>query len=302
MTTANVSIMPDSNTAANFRAGGSAFAAQLAAMGLVQTADTGQIDWLTVGAPSFSDQLMGYEIWRFNDALQSTVPVYVRIEYRCGNSTTTKWVIWIKVGFGTDGAGNLTGTQVSTTYRLAMGDNATLLGNSSCLFSGANNRIAFALFHGVSVLSVSMFCSIERSKDANGADTGDGVIILAAQGGSGLGGYTRFSQYLPVTGGVPNSESRWPAILSNNASSGFGTTLHMGVPIPLAGSMKNPGLGAMVYTVGDYAIATDITLSIYGANHIYRTLGNNWTYVAGVGSTLANNSGGQDSRIAIRWE
>jgi hypothetical protein len=42
-------------------------AAQIAAMGLVQTSDTGQINWVTVARPALNT-IAGYEIWRFNDA------------------------------------------------------------------------------------------------------------------------------------------------------------------------------------------------------------------------------------------
>jgi hypothetical protein len=65
---------------ATFRAWGSGIAAQIAAMGLVQTSDTGQINWVTVARPALNT-IAGYEIWRFNDALQATKPVFIRIDY-----------------------------------------------------------------------------------------------------------------------------------------------------------------------------------------------------------------------------
>ena len=302
MTTANVNIMADQNTDANFRSGGSAFSAQLAAMGLIQTADTGQINWTTVTRSQTADVSAGYEIWRFNDSLQATVPIYIKVEYRCGNGTANRWAIWLTIGFSTDGAGNITGTQKVGPWRTQLSSDGTLYGSTACLFSGANNRIAVAMFPNVAGPTASMFFSIERSKDAAGADTADGVIILIATGGGISSPQGRFSQYLPFAGGVPNSEYRWPAILTNNASSGFGTTLHMGIPIPLAGSMKNPGLGALVYTTGDYASMAEVTLSVYSSNHIYKTLGNNWNSVVGSGFANLTDSGSANSRIAMRWE
>jgi hypothetical protein len=65
---------------ATFRVWGSGLAAQIAAMGLVQTSDTGQINWATVTRPAIG-ALAGYEMWRFNDALQATKPVFIRLDY-----------------------------------------------------------------------------------------------------------------------------------------------------------------------------------------------------------------------------
>jgi hypothetical protein len=68
----------------DFRSWGSGLSAQLAAIGLVKTSDTGQIDWTTVLKPTSSGQIRGFEIWRFNDALQATKPVFIRLDYGSG--------------------------------------------------------------------------------------------------------------------------------------------------------------------------------------------------------------------------
>jgi len=74
-----------SNTDAEFRTWGSGIAAALQACGLVKTSDTGQIDWATVTRPGASHTAAGYEIYRFNDSLQATKPVLIKVEY--GNGT-----------------------------------------------------------------------------------------------------------------------------------------------------------------------------------------------------------------------
>lgn len=301
MTTSSVTIMADQDTTANFRSGGSAFAGQLSAMGLVQTSDTGQINWTTVNRNTTGDGLAGYEIWKFNDTLQATVPVFIRVEYRCGSGSTNRWQVWISVGFATDGAGNLTGTQKTTSTRCQSSSDATLYGSATCLFSGSTNRIAAAAWPGVAGSTISMFFLVERSKDNNGADTGDGVHIFLACGGTGVT-HVKSWQYLPFTGGVPTAEPQATAILTNNSSSVFGTTIHMGVPIPIAGSMMNPGIGFLVYTTADYARDTTVSQTIYGASHTYYTLGPNWQFVAGCGGFATLSANGVNSRIAFLYE
>jgi hypothetical protein len=304
MTTANVNILPDSNTAANFRSAGAAINAQLSAMGLVQTADTGQINWTTVANPG-SNVFAGYEIWRFNDALQATVPVFIRVEYWGSLSSGNHYAHKIQIGFATDGAGNITGTQKSALIT-AQG-NAVFsgtFGSSACLFSGAAGRIALALFPSVSDPFVSMFWSVERSKDAAGVDNGDAVIIQVAAGGNvaNEANAPKAHLYLPFTGGVPNVQFKFPAIISNGPSA-FGGNVQMGIPFPIAGSVRNPGLGALIYNASDFSSLTDYAMSVYGASHTFKTLTDNWRYIAGVGSTPGNNIVvGEQTRLAMRWE
>jgi hypothetical protein len=95
-----------------FREWGSDLAAKMAAVGLVQTADTGQINWTTV-VRAGANADAGYEIWRFNDSLQGTAPIFFRVNYGTGASTTTPRT-QIIVGTGSNGSGTITGTALST--------------------------------------------------------------------------------------------------------------------------------------------------------------------------------------------
>lgn len=106
MTTNAFSTVFDHSGDAGFRAWGSEFSASLAAVGLVQTADTGQINWVTVTRPAINTA-GGYEIWRFADSTY-----YLKFEYGTGGVLTTPQM-WITVGTGSNGSGTLTG-QLST--------------------------------------------------------------------------------------------------------------------------------------------------------------------------------------------
>src|SRR3954454_12687471 len=86
---------------ATFRTWGSGVAAQIAAMGLVQTSDTGQINWTTVTRLAINTSA-GYEVWRFNDALQSTKPVFIRLDYGIAGVADRPRII-ARVGTATDG-------------------------------------------------------------------------------------------------------------------------------------------------------------------------------------------------------
>jgi hypothetical protein len=102
---------------ANFRAWGSDLSAAFAEVGLVKTADTGQIDWVTVTRPG-TNTAAGYEIWRYTDS-----SVFLKIEYGTGGGVAAPGM-WFTVGTGSNGSGTLTGT---VSNRRAIHSTSTVL-------------------------------------------------------------------------------------------------------------------------------------------------------------------------------
>ena len=111
MTTATTTTVIDHTSDAGFRTWGTEFNAQLTAIGLTNTTDTGQINWTTVTRAA-ANTAAGYEIWRFTDTLQATTPIFMKIEYGTGYSANFPQ-IWITVGQGSSGAGAITGVTSS---------------------------------------------------------------------------------------------------------------------------------------------------------------------------------------------
>lgn len=193
MATTTTSTIPcNYTTDAGFRTIGSAIGSALTTVGLVQTADTGQINWTTVTKPTVALVSVGYEIFRFNDSLQSTSPLYIKLEYGTGTYSTSYMTMWLTIGTGTDGAGTLTGN-VSTRFYMS-GANPDTSARTS-YFSGGTNRICATLWPlANSAQSTQWFCfGVERTHDATGADTGTGAHIFVSSP-SGLA----WSQYLPL--------------------------------------------------------------------------------------------------------
>lgn len=76
--------------------------------GLVQTTDTGQMNFATVTVGGASSNTRGYTIYRFNDALQATSPIFIKVEWGVG-ATTGRMRALISMGTGSNGSGTLTG-------------------------------------------------------------------------------------------------------------------------------------------------------------------------------------------------
>lgn len=179
-----------------FRAN-SGIATAIQAVNIIKTSDTGQINWGTVTKPSASYTSAGYEIFRFNDSLQSTFPVYIRFDYSTSIGANY-FGIYITVGTGTNGAGTLTGN-VSTTMLVGAsnGSDTSYPTNRASYFSGDTNRLCMALYPNAADPTYNWIVfSIERTHDTSGADTGDGAHIFSSS--NLAGGPTAACQYLPL--------------------------------------------------------------------------------------------------------
>lgn len=157
--------------ATTIQAWGKALSDALAASGLVKTADTGQINWATVTTPSAATTAAGYEIWRLTDALQSTAPIFIKLEYGSGNPLASP-SLWFTIGSATDGAGAITGTVIRARTQLTSAN-------------GTTPRISYLTSDGSS-LYLAMFGDstsfhqgllIERSRDSTGAPTNKGLAV-----------------------------------------------------------------------------------------------------------------------------
>src|SRR6188768_655 len=258
--------------------------------GWVQTSDTGQMNFATVTAPIAANAKQGYIVVRMNDALQSTSPVFVRIDFGSGSGVAQTPGIWITIGTGSDGIGNITNKRFdggATATATIFGSNSAV--TNSSYGSAAPNRIQFALF----VRATNFVLSLERSKDATGADTGDGIIIIYNASTTQLN-----NQRYIILGqsAQPPVEAGIQYIISSNNPSSFGGDVGVALPVPMKGYAQPPGNGLLIVRSSDFTTESLFTVNIYGTTYTYQH----------VGSTLItiNLTGGADSnaRICIRFD
>ncbi len=145
---------------------------QLLAGGWVQTSDTGQIDWTTVTLPAVNT-LIGYEIFRTNDAGGSLANFYVKFEYWTNAGSTDRPRIKVQFGWGSNGTGTLTGI-LSTQVEL----NANTITSASLQNCNLAAGAGWFCFHiGQSAANFGYVISVERLKDANRNDTNNIYIF-----------------------------------------------------------------------------------------------------------------------------
>jgi hypothetical protein len=283
---ATTAITPTNSSDANFRAWGSAVSAKLASMGLVQTSDTGQINWATVLAPLATNTVQGYEIWRFNDTLQATAPVYFKLEY--GSSTAAANPgLWFQIGSGSNGAGTLTGV-ANTRTQFTFTATATPI---NAYWSGDTYRCVF-VFKGAGG-STSFLMSLERTIDSTGVLTGEGVLITFFSGAawqqqawnSTTGPYT--TAYEATLGALGPANA--PLGVSGTQLAIYPVFHNKGVFLPF-------GLNLFSYIDATIAAGITVTFSAYSVNHTYMPIGS-----PAITSALQRTSASASS-ILIRYE
>ncbi len=183
MTTAPVMNTAYSNSSAeNFRLWGRAISDSIAAVGFIKIDDANDVDWDTAVAPTDSNWVhIDYEIWRFNDALQSTFPLFFRLTYGRAAAGTGPGMTII-IGKGTSGAGvitNVLGTAPGIISSGCMGGNVATLTNGY-VSSGDGSALCIIPFCGSE--SPAPMIIVDRSRDSTGAPTGDGVSVVANSG------------------------------------------------------------------------------------------------------------------------
>lgn len=279
-------------TDADFRAWGSGISAQFAAIGLIKTADTGQINWTTVLKPASSTTMQGYEIWRFNDALQASKPVFFKIEFGSGGIATAPGLT-IQAGTASNGAGALSGSQIGNKVVNLNKSSVPAVGvvmPSYC--SGSPSRLILATDSNTADATYLKLIVIERPRTSAGVDTGDGIVTMYSSANG-----AQF-QVVPFSGAVPTQISTFPYIDPTNlGTSSLGTDAAL-VPGLIMAAGKLEWASMLVYKSPDIPGASEAIFSVdfLGATRTYMTLGLS-------GMNRSNNAypGNATCALAIPW-
>lgn len=273
-------------TNAEFQTWGGTISAAIANCGLVQTTDTGQIDWGSVQAPTAAYVMMGYEIWRFNDALQNTAPVYLKLEYGSGAGGQTAPCLRWSLGSGSVGNGTLTGLGVrdesgfsGNTY-VILNTSGVFVNNTLLTYiSGDNNRLVLALnARGTgSAVGYGIFLSLERTVDTYGNPTPLGVLATW-RAASPTHGQLVWNSKIGWIG--TEAGGSWGILVptTGGGTSGSNTAVYPVFHNWGGGAFLNPGLNVLTYFTDEITAGTSNTFTYYGASHTYMPLGNTQIY------------------------
>lgn len=271
---------------ADFRTWAQGIAAQLAAVGLVQTADTGQVNLATAARP-LVNAFAGYQVYRFADTLQATQPMFLKVEYGVG-ATVDRPALAITIGTTTNGAGVI-GGQTDGRRVLPGGDSkvAGVVLPSYC--SGGPGRIALFTNIDAAAYQFSMGLIVERTRGADGVVTAHGLYVATVNASNWN------HRIIPFTGAIPAPVSNLPALPLN-----AGGVAEKDGNVALSAHMAF--LGTPLYALPlAYFMAAIPELATFQVNH----LGALRTYLP-LGDSIYNFSttaaGNNAHSLAIPWE
>ncbi len=283
MAASTISVIPSNSSNTNFRAWGKAISDAIAAGGMIQTADTGQVNWSTVNAPGGTNAAAAYEVWRSNDAAGGLHNFYFKIEYGSGSSINNPQV-WLTVGWGSDGSGGITGN--ATTRAGATISATTTL---DCYFAAGDGWIDLAPFGGNAIYTIVI--SIERTRSSGGIQQ-DEVFVWFGHAATNL-----VNQVIPRVGSVPPNGAGAVSTTDSRgwrfgaaAYAGYGADKGIGTLAPQKGAFLMESANIFCANTTDFSsIGMQYTMNVYGAMHTFVALGT----VAG----CPNNQ-----RILMRYE
>lgn len=286
----------DNSTLANFKAWAMAISAAFTSFGWTQSSDTGQVTWSSVSAVPSSTYV--YEIWEMADTLQSTMPVFVKIQY--GYSSTAPR-IGITVGTGSNGTGTITGVVCSSVPWLSNYDtNYSASVPLMCYFSGSTNRISFYMWSHPTTATMVVF-SVERAHDSSGADLS--TYVTAAFGAADNISTNNAKQQTFTSTVLGNLELSFINVpLSSGSNTGYANGTVACMPIfPVLGKVLNPLLGLASCASNDASNGSIITLSsFYGSTHTYVCCYCSGGYYGYMGLSKAN--AGTNMALLVRYE
>jgi len=168
-------VSPLQNTTdADFRAWTSAIHNGLISIGIVNVVDSGEINLTTALKPSTTSEKVGYKIYRLDDTLQSTVPIFIKIYFGSSSANVVRPAIWISCGKSWVDGGTLNDIIFTEVFNIMASSTASFLDGYVC---GQNNRFLIHLGCLGSVTTQLLF-GLERTHNNVGSDTSLGLMLV----------------------------------------------------------------------------------------------------------------------------
>lgn len=280
MTTQSWSTVLDHTSDAGFRAWGAEFASKLSAAGLVQTADTGQVNWVTVTRPGVSTN-GGYEIWRMNDTQQATAPVFLRIDYGTGTNAAMPRMQFT-FGTASNGTGTITGTALTTSRLAGTGVPASTVTAYQSYLCVTQGFFGFAWKVGSTTANVANhFLLFSRTVDTSGVATAIGATIIWGAGTVSTFTAYQFLRYASTAAAFTARTviNELPTCVPGIPSSSLVGTDNQAYLHWMAVPQVLPVLGFCTIVRSEVSIGSTFTVTLVGStSHTYIGLGQPMTF------------------------
>lgn len=217
--------------------------------------------------------VIGYEVYRFADTLQSTVPCFFKVEYGVGGNNGMPG-LWITLGSASDGAGNIQGLGITTRQTITGVSTPSAINSlvpaakTVGSYAANGSRISLSLGSNTTCADVVV---LERLKTNAGADSSTGVTLFVC-----TQSMTISSVVMPASGPMPPIETG--NVLAPTVGTGVtGTVTALYEVVPFLGPRQPMMVGCLAYFFANLTQDTPITVPVYGTGHVYYPIGNSLT-------------------------
>lgn len=274
------------STDAEFRTWVAGVIEGVTAVGMVQTADTGQINTTTVVKPA-ANTMAGYSIHRLFDTLQATAPVFMKVEYGSAPGSAASPSMFITYGSGTDGAGTLTGRVSNRVQAYASSSLTATTGVKNNYFFSNGSSFSMMLgteFNVANSLFLVAFTCVERTLNQDGTPNNYGFYVIAASSGaSNSSQCVPYSNILaiPSSTGVPSCIFPYGHFYTTGSDGADISFFPHTTATPRVHGAQRVVFGAYQNDLTKYS---SIPLTVYGVVSTYVALGNLVNTMGGNGS------------------
>jgi hypothetical protein len=161
--------------------------------GIIQTTDPGQLVPSTITIPGAGNTLIGYWLFKFADS-----SIYFKLEFYTGPSSNVyNHQLYLTVGLGSDGAGNITSIGYPRTNITGGANNAFTPGGPA--LSGLNTYPSWITYRDV---DHSFFCAIHKYGGISSGSNFYSCFAFAIEKFSDLDGVPNSNGYVVTTQGL----------------------------------------------------------------------------------------------------
>ena len=162
----------DSLDVTKFRAIGLDLSMQLTAM-LTKVTTSVDIDWATVPMPGGGTFATGMELYRLDDSLQTTYPLFFKFEY--GNSLYSRLSIRLTIGKSCNTTTGVISGILFPATEILSGQDGSSTPQTCYISNGTGSSLSYALSPLLGNAGGALF--IERAYNSNGTLNGDGLVV-----------------------------------------------------------------------------------------------------------------------------
>ncbi len=297
----STTLLPDNSTDARFQAWAQFIETTLVtAGGWVVSLESGDTLPSALVHPTVGNSKKGFRVYKMSDVLQSTAPVFMRVDFGSAGAANTPG-IWLTIGNSSNGSGTITGILFnggSSAAPTVSSNSSVGSGSFNSYGSAGTNRAAIGMFVSGNA-AYHLVLTIGRSKDANGNDNADGLMLVYRDGAASSTSLTHTRYLTMIPGTQPSVELGLSYVLTTkNPSETFGGDIGIGVISHFKGLAQQPGTNMLIVNSSDVSAETTATVSMYGVNRTYMQL-NVLAVLKALAGSSANDAG---ARCLMRYD